>query len=194
MRETTLDADAHQDVPPGAAGEALGWQVTCGAILCSRRCSCCIPPLPGHLAGGVFDRDPLLPSTSFDLHLSVMPTTDGLSCWLTYSRDLFDGATVEGCWPTGKSCFVSLLQIPTNGSTAWPRSSLPNLIDLQLVSSFTADPLVDILALWMAELGVLSRIRTAPAGQVFQPLLDPQSGLAQNRWGGMWCSFASATG
>lgn len=185
VRETTLDADAHQDVPLERLVEALG---VAGDLRRNPLFQAMFVLHPAVATdtwpGASLTVTPLLPSTSFDLHLSVMPTTDGLSCWLTYSRDLFDGATVERMLADWEILLRQFVADPNQRIDRVAAQLTPNLIDLQLVSSFTADPLVDILALWMAELGVLSRIRTAPAGQVFQPLLDPQSGLAQNRRGG----------
>ena len=185
VRETTLDADAHQDVPLERLVDALG---AAGDLQRNPLFQVMFVLHPAIAQdtwpGAALTVTPLLPSTSFDLHMSVMPTTEGLSCWLTYSRDLFDAGTVEKMLADWEILLRQFVADPSQRVDRVAAQLTPNLIELQLVSSFTADPLVDILALWMAELGVLSRIRAAPPGQVFQPLLDPLSGLLQNRRGG----------
>jgi FkbH-like protein len=46
-------------------------------------------------------------------------------------------------------------------------------LTIAVAATFTAEPLEEPLAYWLHELGWSARIRFAPYGQVFQPLLDP---------------------
>src|SRR5690348_4236173 len=59
------------------------------------------------------------------------------------------------------------------------RQSEPALT-IAMSATFTADPIVDTIAFWMAELGFAASIEIAPYNQVFQQLLDPSSLLALN--------------
>ncbi len=59
----------------------------------------------------------------------------------------------------------------------------PQTVVLAVSATFTAEPVGEILAFWMRELGWESEIRFAPYNQVFQQLLDPESVLAKNRNG-----------
>ena len=54
---------------------------------------------------------------------------------------------------------------------------------LAVAASFTAEPLGEILAFWMKELGFSYEIRFAPYNQLFQQILDPGSLLGANRNG-----------
>ncbi|HVX67456.1 MAG TPA: HAD-IIIC family phosphatase, partial [Bryobacteraceae bacterium] len=54
---------------------------------------------------------------------------------------------------------------------------------LAVAASFTAEPLGEILAFWMKELGFTYEIRFAPYNQLFQQILDPGSLLGANRNG-----------
>jgi FkbH-like protein len=54
---------------------------------------------------------------------------------------------------------------------------------IAISATFTADPLVEVLELWMRELDTPARVELAPYHQVFQQLLDPASLLRGNRGG-----------
>ncbi len=54
---------------------------------------------------------------------------------------------------------------------------------LAVAASFTAEPLGEILAFWMKELGFSFDVRFAPYNQLFQQVLDPGSLLSANRGG-----------
>ncbi len=54
---------------------------------------------------------------------------------------------------------------------------------LAVAASFTAEPLAEILAFWMKELGFSYEVRFAPYNQLFQQILDPASLLGSNRSG-----------
>jgi FkbH-like protein len=59
-------------------------------------------------------------------------------------------------------------------------SSAPQPSRLTISATFTAEPLAEILAFWMAELGLGYGVQFAPYNQVFQQLLDPGSLLSTN--------------
>ncbi|MGD0959169.1 MAG: HAD-IIIC family phosphatase [Methylomonas sp.] len=52
-----------------------------------------------------------------------------------------------------------------------------------IVSSFTAEPIENVLLFWMRELEVQCELKFAPYNQIFQQLLDPMSMLRQNQGG-----------
>jgi FkbH-like protein len=52
-----------------------------------------------------------------------------------------------------------------------------------IVSSFTAEPIENVLSFWMRELGVSHEVKFAPYNQIFQQLLDPMSLLRLNQGG-----------
>ncbi|HSG38856.1 MAG TPA: HAD-IIIC family phosphatase, partial [Thermoanaerobaculia bacterium] len=54
---------------------------------------------------------------------------------------------------------------------------------IALSATFTAEPLAEVLELWMKELDLPARVEVAPYHQVFQQLLDPGSLLSRNRHG-----------
>ena len=54
---------------------------------------------------------------------------------------------------------------------------------IAIAATFTAEPVEDVLAFWMQELGAPSAIAFAPYHQLFQQLLDPTSLLATNQRG-----------
>ncbi len=62
-------------------------------------------------------------------------------------------------------------------------SSLQSKQNIAIAASFTAEPLEDALGFWMQQLDLPSKIEFAPYNQIFQELLNPNSGLAQNQDG-----------
>jgi FkbH-like protein len=68
-----------------------------------------------------------------------------------------------------------------------PRATVARLPEsartIAVSATFTAEPLVEVLELWMKELEVPARVELAPYHQVFQQLLDPASLLRGNRRG-----------
>jgi amino acid adenylation domain-containing protein/FkbH-like protein len=56
-------------------------------------------------------------------------------------------------------------------------------MNICIAATFTAEPIEEVLAFWLEELGVAGRIAFAPYGQVFQELLDPASLLSTNTHG-----------
>jgi len=55
--------------------------------------------------------------------------------------------------------------------------------NMVIAATFTAEPVRDALAFWMAELNLPGSIEFAPYNQVFQQLLDPSSLMGRNRKG-----------
>lgn len=72
------------------------------------------------------------------------------------------------------------MQTKSASATASTADSHKTLV---IAATFTADPLLPILAFWMDELAIPTAIELAPYNQVFQQLLDPFSAMAQNRQG-----------
>ena len=54
---------------------------------------------------------------------------------------------------------------------------------IAIAATFTAEPVEEVLAFWMSELSLRSRIEFSPYNQVFQQLIDPDSLLGRNRKG-----------
>ena len=62
-------------------------------------------------------------------------------------------------------------------------SQLPRQPTVVVASTFTADPIGEVIAFWSRELGQAIELRLAPYNQVFQQLLDPASEAAVNTGG-----------
>lgn len=62
-----------------------------------------------------------------------------------------------------------------------PSPSEAESLNLAISATFTAEPIEQMLAFWVQELGLRSTIQFAPYNQVFQQLLEPTSLLARNK-------------
>lgn len=196
VRETTLSAHAHQDLPfeklvaelrpDRKAGRDPLLQVVFN-LYDSRRQELVLPGLkvePIELKLG----------TISDLDLRMIDTERGLVAAFRYDAALFDGETVEHL----AASFVAILETVTQRpATTFSQLALSDQLrtrveaalireqsqTIVVAATFTADPIQESLAFWMQEFDVPAQIEIAPYNQLFQQLLDPASQLAQNRHG-----------
>ena len=198
MREVTLSAYAHQDVPLSKVVEVAQpqrstnynplFQVLFGFA------SQALPDLKTNQLSFSPIADSLRTSTEFDLFLTLFGTEQGLSGMLEYNPDLFAADTIAALMDAYQALLAVVaaspqtrlreielpptLQTKINAARAREQKQM-----LAITATFTAEPLRDALAFWMQELGLLSQIEFAPYNQVFQQLLDPTSLLARNETG-----------
>src|SRR6185312_2505209 len=71
------------------------------------------------------------------------------------------------------------LRQTAEGSIAYPK--LGQALNICVASSFTANPLLQPMELWLRTLEIQAEVCMAPYAQVMQELLDPQSSLALNK-------------
>lgn len=184
VRDVTLDAYAHQDFPLDRLVEELGAGGDLSRNPLFQVMLVMHPALENDAWPGCSVRlEPISAGAEFDLHLSVMPTRDGLSCNLSYPTDLFVRETTDGMMREWQGLLRQFVTDPSQRISTATRQVSSNTLEIHIISSFTADPLAEVLAVWMADLSVLSRIRVAPSGQVFQQLLDRTSAPLQNKRG-----------
>jgi FkbH-like protein len=210
VREATLGALAHQDLPAEKVVEVLRAQ----------------SKGPGRGEAGLFQvlfrlnnqplRDLKLPGLDlaflqvlpdkapFDLDLSMEERDGGLEGLLVYSTDLFEAATAEAIAELYRRALTVLaadpdqplvkLEIPRRlvdlreerrqraEASSEASQEAPEL-PVAVAATFTADLVQEPLELWLEEAGWNPRVELAPYNQVFQQLLDPGSALASNREG-----------
>jgi FkbH-like protein len=78
-----------------------------------------------------------------------------------------------------KSGDTSIYSTQASLSRLWRRGNRPAR-SLVIASTFTAEPLGEILRFWATQLGISLRVSFSPSGQVLQELLDSESALARN--------------
>ena len=186
MRQTALEAFAHQDIPLEKLVEELrierdlSYSPLFQVLFVQTEASATAVSMPGlevaplQLHSG---------TAQFDLSLYLTEAADELRGFVEYNTDLFDPLTALDL----VRHFLELLE----RIAAQPGARLselagpipPQKLELVVTSAFTAQPLEDSLAFWMAQLGLPARVRFAPYSQVFQQLLDPASLLSRNREG-----------
>ncbi|MEZ4867758.1 MAG: HAD-IIIC family phosphatase [Caldilineaceae bacterium] len=198
VREVTLAAYAHQDVPLSKVMEVAQpqrstsynplFQVLFGFANQS------LPAIKGdHLAFSPID-DSLRTSTEFDLFLTLFGIEQGVSGMLEYNPELFAADTITALMDAYQQILVAVAKSPqTRLSEIQLSPALQAQITaarardqkqtLAITANFTAEPLREALAFWMQELGLPSQIEFAPYNQIFQQLLDPTSLLARNETG-----------
>ncbi len=184
VREVTLDAYAHQDVPLERLVEELGAGGDLSRNPLFQVMLVLHPPTEDAAWPGLqVALEPVPCGAEFDLHLSILPTQAGLSCALTYHADLFVSETADSLLQHWEAVLREFVRDPGQRVSSAARLVRPSILQINVLASFTADPLAEVLSVWLAELGSLSRVHLAPHGQVFQSLLDPASEVQRNQQG-----------
>jgi amino acid adenylation domain-containing protein/FkbH-like protein/FkbM family methyltransferase len=131
-----------------------------------------------------------LPSSGnkFDLSFHFAESAEALELTLEFRADRFPIESVERMGAEFSRLVKAILDDSTQSLEALPLPA--NAVEMQtlaVVSSFTAEPIDEPLAFWMARLALPTRLAFAPFGQVFQELLDPSSTIGRNRNGANVC-------
>ena len=127
-------------------------------------------------------------ASDFELFLTLFEEADGLRGRAVYAAELVEPAEVRAA----VKLYLKFLEDLADGAarrlseldaggllSGGERASAT----VALAATFTAEPVEEVLAFWLRELGLEYRIRFAPYNQVFQQLLDPGSLLGANRGG-----------
>jgi len=197
VKTMLLDAYAHQDCPFEKLVEVLNPDRGRGhnpiynvALLLQN-----VPAAPRFSPDLVVEALPSATQTAqLNLRLVATETPQGLDLTFEYSTDLFDSATIDALLHAYQLALEQLVRQPETPVDAF---ALPSELlaqaeaarqreeqqTLAISATFTAEPLEDALAFWMAELGLPARIVFAPYNQVFQQLLEPGSLFATTRTG-----------
>ena len=198
VRQTTLDAYGHQDVP----FEKLMESVQQG----SDREDSYAPLFQVQFnllkgmqieanEGGLTWKTEGVPmaGTYYDLWV-LMTEHDGLRGVVFYNADIFEKETIAQLFDV----FQEMLErVVTNPETRISDFDLPKELEtkktlgielegkqtMAISATFTSEPVEESLAFWLQKMEVPARIEFAPYNQVFQALLNPTSVLASNRSG-----------
>ena len=142
VREVTLDAQAHQDLPFERIVEALQPERDAGRNpLFSVMLVLQTPPAPGReMAGLTMTIEETETGTAkMDLLLSLTDGPDGLSGWWDYSTDLYDRATMERLSAHFRCLLEGMAAAPDRTLSALPL--LPEAERHQVLNAFQrADP------------------------------------------------------
>jgi len=183
VRERMLEALAHQEVPFAKVVEAVQPDRRAGQnplfqvmfslveepLRAPEMADLALEPL--EVESGV---------AAFDLFLTLFDVGSELRGGLAYSADLFDAPTAARL---AEDLLLVLETVVAQPDARFSELPLLAPTTLAVAATFTAEPVEEVLAFWMRQLGLPSRVRFAPYDQVFQQLLDPTSLLATNRGG-----------
>jgi FkbH-like protein len=124
-----------------------------------------------------------------DLMVRVVRRPEGLLGSIEYDVDLYDESTARRVADE----YVALLEAVTKEPGlavaeaierhVAKRSAKGAPLRVAVAATFTAEPMGDVLELWLRELGYEPEVVWAPFGQVFQSLLDAGSELRRNAGG-----------
>jgi len=197
VRQTVIDAYAHQDCPFDKIVEAINpargvhrnplynvallLQNFPATVLNGDRLAAEFVPVENNA--------PLL-----DLRFIAEPNEAGMQVACEYDTALFDKSTIETLLQAfeavlrrivhSSASLVSEVELPQplaiQAATARARRQVETVA---VAATFTADPVQDALLYWLKEIDIAARVSLAPYNQVFQQLLDPASILNQNRSG-----------
>jgi FkbH-like protein len=197
VRRVALDAYAHQEVPFSrvvelARAERSGRMTPLVQVLFGFLDR----PIVTQEAGGVrFEPQNLgRDSTDFELFLTLFPGDHGLHGTLEYNADLFSSDTMAQLAVAFCQLLATALEAPETrlADFALPPSLAHAAVatpaeetepTLAISATFTAEPVQDILAYWLRELELPSRLVFTPYHQVFQQLIDEHSVLSRNAGG-----------
>lgn len=133
-------------------------------------------------------------TTDIDLFLVITRRKDGLRGWLAYNSSLFETdmiAALANCYENFLTTFaqnpemrLSDLGVPEPLTRTQLRAlQSPHELRIVIAATFSAAPVEDSLSFWLKELEIPSKIEFAPYNQLFQQLLDDDSGLNRNAAG-----------
>jgi acyl transferase domain-containing protein len=186
VREMTLAAYDHQDVPFERLVEELQ-----------------IPRLPDrspvYQLLYVYQESALPAAAMTDLHIAPVSVHSGgaqfeLSVFLAsmqgrvllrleYNTDLFRKTTIERYGQWLMQVCGALVEEPDRPLAAVVGHLGLHTLPIHVVATFTAAPCEPHLAYWLRKWNLPARLTFAPYAQVFQQLLDPDSGVRRNREG-----------
>jgi FkbH-like protein len=130
-------------------------------------------------------------ATDFDLFLTLLRRGEALTGLLQYDGGLFEAETA-GLWIESwraalRLCaerpdapLSSLALAPGLEERARGARERDRKLTIAIASTFTAEPVEEVLTFWTRELELPARLWFAPFGQVFQALLDPAGRFAAN--------------
>jgi FkbH-like protein len=125
-------------------------------------------------------------SLDLDLYVAAIDRGDRVDVTFSYDPNWNDQKTVENM----AAAFIRLVSSGTRN----PESRIRDLLGsngesknpeerIVIASTFTADPIIDVISFWMEELQVQASPVLAPYNQIFQQLLDPGSLFLRNTGG-----------
>lgn len=150
-------------------------------------------PVPERFAEGV--EAEVLPVYSGGLNLDLRFVADKrdeeFAFCCEYDRARFKPETIQLLLAAFEGIVSLMIEQPTRPVDSIHASEIPALArlgvapalqrHLAVASTFTAEPIRDVLEFWMEDLHGTARVSFVPYAQVFQSLLDPRSELARNR-------------
>ena len=183
VRQVTLNAFAHQDVPFTGVVEAVQPERSLSHNPIFQVMFSFLDDLDREiemagLTAGLLDIESGV--TDFDLFLEMSWRAGRLGGSLGFKSDLFEEPTAQR--------LLEQFQVLLEALVASPDVPVADLAVLQrqtlaVAATFTADPIQEPLAFWMRHLDLPANVRLAPYNQVFQTLLDPSGALRSNAHG-----------
>ena len=116
-------------------------------------------------------------AAKFDLHLSALPTPEGLRWDLEFSTDLFDPVTAEALLAHYEAVLRKAVERPDAAVSALCEAVPRRLQRVGIASTFTAEPVAEPLVHVGQVVGRPVRAVFAGYGQALSALLDPRSAL-----------------
>lgn len=125
-------------------------------------------------------------STDFDLFFGIMDDDGKLTARLRYASEMFKASTaremlrsyeniVTRALASSQTRLLEFRTQPVNTAASPPHAGL-----LSVSATFNAKPLEEFFSFWMREFGWSLQLEFAPAGQVFQSLLNGIGRLSQD--------------
>ena len=198
VKNNSYEALDHQEIPYSKVVEALQpkrgtsynpiFQVMFNLVS--------MPPAykSDNLSVEIVDQD--WPTTDFDMTLRVEERSGELICFLDYSNDLFDLATIDA-YAEG---LVEVLKVgSTRTDVKISEITLPAALfsdkyqvgvdvsevkhNIVIAATFTAEPLKETIEFWVKNLKLENQVIFAEYNQVHQQLLDPNQLFLKNHSG-----------
>lgn len=196
VRQTAIEAYAHQDVPFDQVLRKLAFNQSANSQafqVVFLHQNFLVPTWNMHgIRAELEDFDTGM--SNFELALVTYEKGGAISGSLKYSTDLFEPATIRDLIGAYRAIVEQVLAEPEQklsqlalGSDLERKTEMARVRDqewkIAVAATFTAELIQEPLSFWMEELVVPASIEFAPYNQVFQQLLDPQSLLSKNQHG-----------
>lgn len=131
-----------------------------------------------------------LPATGdkFDLTFHFAELAGTLELTLEFRAARYPRAAVTAMAGEFSRLVSAILAAPTQSLETLPRpDGAVREHTIAIASTFTAEPIEEVLSFWMAQLRQPTAVTFAPFGQMFQALLDSSSVIGRNRLGANVC-------
>ncbi|MEU3642787.1 condensation domain-containing protein [Lentzea sp. NPDC034063] len=178
VHRSMVDGYQHADVPFSSVAHVLPRQKGRHPVY---QCAFNYADLPDEaMSWPGLDLVPLeVPVTSLDFDLFLTLTTEHgeLAATLEYSADLLTPCAADELLESFVAQLTELVEAPDAQIVVERTESAVDGCPMSIVSSRPLDGVLPVLSSWADKLDLPMTVRTAPAGQVLRPLLDPEAGL-----------------